>query len=943
MITSQNTNISLNAINDFDDSSNKESACIDLNFNNDKNNIINTNRDEVEEEEEAIVHYSSPSSNTSEFLEENLTEEEETLLSSDESTETSLVEEDLEAKKRQLHKEAKLLLKKNKKLRKNFAITDDFMIQNINNKKINQENDELDEDEESNSLSLLRKSQRKRKKYQKFKDEEYALDEEDEEEEEDDEDDDDDEEEEISLQDTSSSNSQVKSDYDESIDSKTNNNNNYESSNLDNLDVDKKGLLKLRIKRVPLKDEKISFSSALIDPIEMNNNNSNNNNNADKSELTSEINEPINIKISNDLIINDKQQTNKQATIKLNLNSPKIETNLKLSPSNLIVSPKLLSSAISPLSTNATLEVRKNIPITRATSKLLKQQSLSTSETNLNTDEQPALSTSNNILIVNNDIYDNENDEDYQINYDDDDDNEDDEDYNDDDYEDTLEIPDIRSRHNKDLIRNKRTKQIEISKSLNNSFNSSIIKSNHHTITTTAAANTTPPHFRRAKTLANRKRTNNSNTNKNEIVFEKPKEDNSKLGLNKNDILYDSNINKIVDELKSIGSCKLINKDDSNEKESEESPKKSSIDYLFRNQILKTRYIKKNILLPVPIFDIAKSSASFTRNLLKQHSFYIVNSLNNTDKNQVDTSIINDILNMKTNQLDLLPSITNLFIENNNNNNLENKNNKFIMNLNIDLIKKITKHNKKYNKKRIKSYFPKTNTDSNFELTDFEEPSSKQQQVDNKLEEFNNDKTNQYNNSTITKKNDIYLFDNGSTSTSNHNCYDNTNLNKNLNLNQEQIQIVNQQQQPIPQQQHQSEKLNQQQYYNNHQNMIPKYYENPPTNKVVSQLPLTNSNESQTLMQPPPLQFRSPQSFQSSAYKMESPYEIKHTKNETINYNNNSNQHVQNQNAYYGNNNQQNIILNNNNNNMKYHLSYNYPNNQYIMNTNLNQMHHHQL
>ncbi len=50
------------------------------------------------------------------------------------STETSLVEEDLEAKKRQLHRAAKLLLKKNKKLRKNFALTADFLIENISGK-----------------------------------------------------------------------------------------------------------------------------------------------------------------------------------------------------------------------------------------------------------------------------------------------------------------------------------------------------------------------------------------------------------------------------------------------------------------------------------------------------------------------------------------------------------------------------------------------------------------------------------------------------------------------------------------------------------------------------------------------------------------------------------------------------------------------------------------
>jgi hypothetical protein len=50
------------------------------------------------------------------------------------SIETSLVEEDLEAKKRQLHRAAKLLLKKNKKLRKNFALTSDFLIENISRK-----------------------------------------------------------------------------------------------------------------------------------------------------------------------------------------------------------------------------------------------------------------------------------------------------------------------------------------------------------------------------------------------------------------------------------------------------------------------------------------------------------------------------------------------------------------------------------------------------------------------------------------------------------------------------------------------------------------------------------------------------------------------------------------------------------------------------------------
>jgi hypothetical protein len=127
-------------------------------------------------------------------------------------------EEDLEAKKRQIQRQAERLLRKNKKLRKNFALTADCMIANITtttttttatttasqdqNKKTLDEQTEFstnnnDDEHLKSSSSLgylilsnsnsnssfdqqqqqqpLRKSQRKRQTNKKFNDEEYAL------------------------------------------------------------------------------------------------------------------------------------------------------------------------------------------------------------------------------------------------------------------------------------------------------------------------------------------------------------------------------------------------------------------------------------------------------------------------------------------------------------------------------------------------------------------------------------------------------------------------------------------------------------------------------------------------------------------------------------------------------------------------------------------------
>ena len=135
------------------------------------------------------------------------------------SNNTTLDEEDLEAKKLQIQRQAERLLKKNKKLRRNFALTADCMIANIaptaqeqnsnvSNKATSDNNSNEDEDDEvvaksssstfynlsnSNSSSSLaaanesfdqkpsqhqqplRKSQRKRQTNKKFADDEYAL------------------------------------------------------------------------------------------------------------------------------------------------------------------------------------------------------------------------------------------------------------------------------------------------------------------------------------------------------------------------------------------------------------------------------------------------------------------------------------------------------------------------------------------------------------------------------------------------------------------------------------------------------------------------------------------------------------------------------------------------------------------------------------------------
>ena len=83
----------------------------------------------------------------------------------DKSSITSLVEEDLENKKRLLHNQAKRLLKKNKKLRKNYALTAENIINkttsssDLNNtcKIINRTQDN------TNEMLGIRKSQRQRK------------------------------------------------------------------------------------------------------------------------------------------------------------------------------------------------------------------------------------------------------------------------------------------------------------------------------------------------------------------------------------------------------------------------------------------------------------------------------------------------------------------------------------------------------------------------------------------------------------------------------------------------------------------------------------------------------------------------------------------------------------------------------------------------------------
>ena len=98
---------------------------------------------------------------------------------------SSLVEEDLEKKKRLLHKQAKRLLRKNKKLRRNYAITGENIVtkrgytaaKNV----LSSNSDQTVVWQVKNSVVInevtVRKSQRQRKTTAKFNDTEYSLDE----------------------------------------------------------------------------------------------------------------------------------------------------------------------------------------------------------------------------------------------------------------------------------------------------------------------------------------------------------------------------------------------------------------------------------------------------------------------------------------------------------------------------------------------------------------------------------------------------------------------------------------------------------------------------------------------------------------------------------------------------------------------------------------------
>ncbi len=97
-------------------------------------------------------------------LDENLTED------SDSKSISSLVEEDLEKKKRLLHRQAKQLLRKNKKLRKNYALTAENIIT------VKSSNYAVDNDMwQVNTQTAVRKSLRTRKTARKFVDREYAF------------------------------------------------------------------------------------------------------------------------------------------------------------------------------------------------------------------------------------------------------------------------------------------------------------------------------------------------------------------------------------------------------------------------------------------------------------------------------------------------------------------------------------------------------------------------------------------------------------------------------------------------------------------------------------------------------------------------------------------------------------------------------------------------
>jgi len=400
-------------------------------------------------------------------------------------------------------------------------------------------------------------------------------------------------------------------------------------------------------------------------------------------------------------------------------------------------------------------------------------------------------------------------------------------------------------------------------------------------------------------------------------------------------------------------------------------------------------------LIPVPIFDIAKST-SFARNLLKKHYNDLIENLKSSKKN-ADTSIISDILNEKSSNLEIheLPRVTNLFSETLENNN--NQHEKIIMNLNIDLIKKITKYNKKYNRKRNQNDIKNkdlldietTNEESESEeLNEKKDPKiDRSKKIDLTIDSLNKEcafissSGNFKKDEVFTISNTLNEIKNGheNNSLKNNSFIKNQQaisynqpieLEKKLNTSESisnyQVQaknnfpnhqqmavdcannITNQPQQPEQQlnqqltQQHQ-DNTNQSQYFNSENQQINlydqmKYYE---SNKML----FTNSfSESQNILPPPQPTFLPHQLYQP---KISSSYEIK-TKNpnEIMNFQQPiSNATTNIQNVYYGShqNNHSNLINNNGNNgnngnnNMKYQ-GYNYPNNmnnqQYLINTN---------
>ncbi len=92
---------------------------------------------------------------------------------------SSLVEEDLENKKRLLHRQAKQLLRKNKKLRKNYALTSENII-TVKSTTKNSISQTLEDKDmwQVNNQTPVRKSLRTRKTVRKFVDKEYAFDDE---------------------------------------------------------------------------------------------------------------------------------------------------------------------------------------------------------------------------------------------------------------------------------------------------------------------------------------------------------------------------------------------------------------------------------------------------------------------------------------------------------------------------------------------------------------------------------------------------------------------------------------------------------------------------------------------------------------------------------------------------------------------------------------------